>query len=86
MAEYFNYFGFVMFSKIVDVTDDLIERDPVGALEVLFSVVRQRDTQSLAALDTNIQSNAVIKGRTNNVKTAKGTKLATVFALVEAAH
>ena len=86
MAEYFNYFGFVMFSKIKAVTDDLIERDPVGALEVLFSVVRQRDTQSLAALDTNIQSNAVIKGRTNNVKTAKGTKLATVFALVYASE
>ena len=46
MAEYFNYFGFVMFSKIKAVTDDLIERDPVGALEVLFSVVRQREMET----------------------------------------
>ena len=36
------------------------------------------------ALNVNNSANTVVTGRTNTVKTAKGTKLETIFALVEA--
>ena len=43
MAEYFNYFGFVMFSKIkAVVVDALIQDDPVQALQLMLGAMRQR--------------------------------------------
>ena len=65
--------------KINNVTDELIERHPVAALGVLLDVVKEREARASDSL-----GGGIIKGRKNNVKTAKGTKVSTVFALVEA--
>ena len=56
---------------------DSIQSNPMLMIDEMIEVLQSLDAPKST-------STGIAKGRTNNVKTAKGTKLQTVFALVEA--